>query len=375
MKRDEFKRYIPEIEKIIDYTFRDKSLLTQAFTRTSYCNEHRKTGHAPLQSNEVLEFFGDIVLSLSIVGYLMSDHTERYEYGIKTDLCEGDFSNIKSKLSDKRNLSASTLSLGLEKYLIMGEGDEKLGIFREPSVMEDLFESVIGAIYIDSDRDIERVMRSVSKMLDISLYKSGMARAASAKNTLQEFLADKKRRLPPPVYKTLSEDGPDHKKTYMRGVYVADELVGRGVGKNLKIADTLAAEDALKLLTLRERATEEKKAVTTPKKVTRPTASLKNNAPKLPASREIISGSSLKLREMASDKEHTLPRFRDLGEEGGVYRVECILGSRKEVGEGKDRREARECASFIMLKRLKEGSKLQNQAKTASAALKGKNKK
>ena len=355
MKRDEFKRHIPEIEKIIDYTFRDKTLLTQAFTRTSYCNENKIKGHAPLQSNEVLEFFGDIVLSLSIVSYLMSDCTERYEFGIKTELGEGDFSNIKSKLSDKKNLSESTLSLGLEKYLIMGEGDVKLGISKEPSVMEDLFESIIGAIYIDTDKDLSRVMRSVSKMLDISLYKSGMARSGSAKNALQEFLADKKRRMPPPVYKTLSEDGPDHKKVYERGVYVGEELVGRGKGKNLKIADTLAAENALAVLTERERAISEEKASKTAKKVTRPATKAKKAEREASfPSRDVTQGSSAKLLELASRKGTLPPTFRDLGEDGGIHRVECKWADMSAIGEGEERRDARECASYLLIKAIAE---------------------
>ena len=100
-----FRKYIPEIEKTIDYTFRDKSLLKQAFTRTSFCNEHSKESEIPYESNEVLEFFGDSVLSAAIITLLLKEHTKKYEHGIKTKLKEGDFSNIKSKLSDKKNLS------------------------------------------------------------------------------------------------------------------------------------------------------------------------------------------------------------------------------------------------------------------------------
>ena len=100
-KKDIFPTCLPEIEKIIGYTFRDKSLITQAFTRTSFCNEN---GGA-YQSNEVLEFIGDSVLSVSIITFLMDMHAERYEHGIRTVFGEGDFSNIKSKLSDKKNLS------------------------------------------------------------------------------------------------------------------------------------------------------------------------------------------------------------------------------------------------------------------------------
>ena len=92
--RSDFARHIPEIERKIGYEFKDKSLLAQAFTRTSFCNEQSKSDKVRFSSNEVLEFFGDGVLSLAIITVLMSKNTERYEYGIKTSLGEGDFSNI-----------------------------------------------------------------------------------------------------------------------------------------------------------------------------------------------------------------------------------------------------------------------------------------
>ena len=192
----DFDKSVGEIEKIIGYTFKDKSLLRQAFTRTSYCNEHKSVDGVRLQSNEVLEFFGDGVLSVAIISFMLRQCTERYAHGIKTDLTEGDFSNIKSKLSDKKNLSARAMALGLGKYLNMGEGDAKLGIEKEPSVMEDLFESIIGAIYVDCGMSIPTVMRVVEKMLDVGEYISKTPPIQSAKNALQEWCADKKRRLP-----------------------------------------------------------------------------------------------------------------------------------------------------------------------------------
>ena len=194
-----FNKNIPLIEQKIGYTFKDKSLLIQAFTRSSFCNENRGGGKGYM-SNEVLEFFGDSVLSTAIISMMLRDKTERYEHGVYTKLREGDFSNIRSKLSDKRNLSRSMEALGLHKYLLMGEGDGKLGIENEPSVMEDLFESIIGAVYIDCGMDISRVITVVSGMLDVSVYFSGdAAPIQSYKNALQEWCADKKHRLPAPI--------------------------------------------------------------------------------------------------------------------------------------------------------------------------------
>ena len=240
---------ILDIEKRIGYEFSDKSLLIQAFTRASYVNEHKGHSGTPLMSNEVLEFFGDSALSCAIVSFFMKERCERYPYGIKTALTEGDFSNIRSKLSDKTNLSKSTEALGLEKYLLLGQGDTKKHIADEPSVKEDLFESIIGAIYIDSGMDIEKVIFSVSKMLDVSVYTEAAGTDfRSAKGALQEFCADRKRRLPQPIYKTLKESGPDHMKLYCRGCYIGDRLVASGEGKNFKAADAIAAEKTLKIL-------------------------------------------------------------------------------------------------------------------------------
>ncbi len=244
---------IKEIEEKIGYTFSDKSLLIQAFTRASYVNEHKGISGTPLMSNEVLEFFGDSALSLAIVTLLMRERCERYEYGIKTSLTEGDFSNIRSKLSDKTNLSKSTEALGLKSYLLLGHGDVKKGIENQPRIKEDLFESIIGAIYIDSGMNIETVVSAVSRMLDVSVYskaKNGDFR--SAKGALQEFCADRHRRLPQPRYETLKESGPDHEKSYRRGCYIGERLVACGEGKNFKIADAVAAESALKILIIEE---------------------------------------------------------------------------------------------------------------------------
>ena len=244
-----FDVYIPEIEEKLGYTFRDKSLLRQAFTRASFCNEANRNLKDGYQSNEVLEFFGDSVLSAVIITSFIKTKTHRYAHGIKTDLKEGDFSNIRSKLADKRNLSENIARLGLEKYFLMGEGDAKLGIENERSVREDLFESLVGAIYIDSGFDMSVVSASVELMLDLSVYLTRTnTTMQSTKNMLQEWCADKKPRKPAPVYKKIAESGPEHNKTYTVACYIGEELVGEGSGRNIKLAQSAAAEAALKLL-------------------------------------------------------------------------------------------------------------------------------
>lgn len=245
----EFDKHIKDIEKTVGYTFSDKSLLRQAFTRASFCNENNYKRKDPYQSNEVLEFFGDSVLSLAIVTSLITMKTERYSGGIRTALGEGDFSNIRSHLADKKNLSDNISRLGLEKYLIMGEGDAKLGIENERSVREDLFESLIGAIYIDSGFNMDAVKSAVEKMLDLSVYLTATKRAMqSYKNMMQEWCADKSRRMPPPVYEKRAEEGPDHDKTYTCVCIIGGKDMGVGRARSVKLAESEAAKSALEAL-------------------------------------------------------------------------------------------------------------------------------
>ena len=246
-----FDKHIIRIEETIGYTFRDKSLLRQAFTRGSFCNENNFKEREPYQSNEVLEFFGDSALSLAIVTSLIKTKTKRYSKGIKTELGEGDFSNIRSHLADKKNLSENIKRLGLQQYLIMSDGDKKLGIENERSVMEDLFESLVGAVYIDSGLDMNAVIDTVERMLDLSVYLSASKGAMqSYKNMVQEWCAHKSRRLPPPVYEKRDESGPDHNKSYTCVCIIDGKVMGEGTARSVKLAESEAARSALEVLGL-----------------------------------------------------------------------------------------------------------------------------
>ena len=328
-----FNKNIPEIEKKIKYTFKDKTLLIQAFTRTSFSNENRKESGG--MSNEVLEFFGDSALSLAIVSMLMNDKTQRFEHGIYTELSEGDFSNIRSKLSDKRNLSRSMRELGLQVYLRMGEGDKRLGIESEPSVMEDLFESIIGAVYIDCGMDIKRVIKTVSAMLDVSDYFSvDEPVIQSYKNALQEWCADKKHRLPAPVYKTVSVSGPEHKRVFERAVIIGERTYATGSGKNQKLADSAAAEAALAVLK-------------------------KENVKKA----EVNVAALTALREYAAKNKKPSPEFRDLGEtdrstvNSPEFMIECRFAQKCAVGIAQSKQEARVIAADKLMRMIAEEEK------------------
>lgn len=374
MRESGFDSAIGGIEQVIGYTFNDKSLLCQAFTRTSYCNEH---GGGRLQSNEVLEFFGDAVLSVAIISHLLNDMVVRYEFGIHTELTEGDLSNIKSRLSDKKNLSDCMRSLGLADHLLLGEGDVKLGVKNEPSVMEDLFESIIGAVYIDSGMSLPSVMTVVGRMLNVGEYTDRTPPIQSAKNALQEWCADKRRRLPPPIYKTVGEQGPDHKKEYERGVYIGERLVCTGRGKNMKLADAAAAEIALTILRTESCDADASKAndslphSSVAKKAKETVIPAENSArPPLcrcdtgdasETDKQPNAGmcSTERLKEAARKQSIAPPSYKDLGrataDNGETYRIECLVGGSGAIGTGRTREDAREAAARGALKCLEIG--------------------
>ena len=235
------------IERKIGYVFNNKALLKQAFTRASYCNEMRQIGKE-IQSNEVLEFCGDSILAGAIITILMERYSKMADFGIITELGEGDFSNIKSRLSDKSMLSARIKELGLYEYLLLNKGDEKMNIAVQPSVMEDLFESIIGALYFDCGKDMKIVTEVIDRMLDVDRYfeKTDTPHQRSSKNLLQEWC--QARSLERPIYEVVAEFGPEHEKQYRVLCKIEGKDFAVGEGKNKKSAESDAAQKTYQAL-------------------------------------------------------------------------------------------------------------------------------
>ena len=142
--------------------------------------------------------------------------------------------------------------LDLAQYLIMGEGDKKEGVMREASVMEDLYESILGAVYIDSDRNMDAVIGVVERTLDTSIFLERRAPVQSYTGLLQEYCQDRSRRLPLPVYRTRAKVGPEHQPTYEQICLIGDRTEGVGYGKSTKEGNNEAARAALDSLRRRE---------------------------------------------------------------------------------------------------------------------------
>lgn len=164
---------LENIQRTIDYEFENVDLLEQAFVRRSFSSENGG------QNNEVLEFIGDKALDLAVIRIMMeryssleenkgcSDETLKKHKYLTTSLTEANFTEIKKKIVEKKSLAKAMDSLGFYTQLIMGKGDLKLNIQNETSVKEDLFESILGAIAVDCEYDMDVITRVVNNMLDI----------------------------------------------------------------------------------------------------------------------------------------------------------------------------------------------------------------
>jgi len=176
---------VRKIESAIGYTFRDKSLLVQAFTRPSYVNEHKGAN-----DYQLLEFLGDKYLSVALNNILFSMFAVRTENGLESTLKEGDFSAYHAALTNKQYLASRMRALGLTDCLRVSEGDKKSGTVDADSVQEDLFESIVGAIALDSGENFDVIRAFIRSALDVEEQIAAMRgkRRISAKNDLQELL-------------------------------------------------------------------------------------------------------------------------------------------------------------------------------------------
>ena len=210
-------------------SFNDIGLLVTAFTHRSYVNEHRKTVQF---HNERLEFLGDAVLELVVTEYL---------YG-NFDDPEGILTNWRSALVRTESISAAASRLEFEPLLRLSRG-EKRGTDRARSqILANSYEAVIGAVYIDQGYEASKTFITNSLIITFSeILKSGSW--MDPKSHLQELVQSQDGYTP--VYKVLSEEGPDHDKVFLVGVFVNNEQKGQGSGPSKQAGQQKAAEAAL----------------------------------------------------------------------------------------------------------------------------------
>lgn len=218
------------LEKVIGYQFKNKDLLIEALTHPSMAYELQKNQG----DNQRLEFLGDAVLQLVL--------TEKL-YAMFPGFPEGRLTKLRARLVSKDALQEFSRSMGLGEFLRMSKGEESSGGRDRASTLADAFESVTGAIYLDSGLEAARDM-----ILKICAdWISQVAESPDERNPkgqLQEVL----QAIAPeaPVYEVISESGPDHDKKFAIEVIWQIKRLGQGTGNSKKNAEANAAKEALK---------------------------------------------------------------------------------------------------------------------------------
>ena len=223
-----------ELEKKIGYNFKNKKLLTEALTHSSYANE-RQDG---TRCNERLEFLGD-----SVLGFISAEH---FFHHFK-HLPEGELTKRRAYFVCEKSLSEFARTLGIGDYLLFGKGEVLTGGKDRPSILADAFEAVLAAIYLDGG--IEKARAFVLPMLEGAIAESASHGSADYKTTLQEIV----QRNPEEAveYVLVGESGPDHNKTFSVEVHLNSNVIGHGSGRSKKIAEQAAAKEALELMGLK----------------------------------------------------------------------------------------------------------------------------
>ena len=217
-------------EKKIGYTFRDKKLLRQALTHSSFANEKRLN---KLSNNERLEFLGDAVLELTSSEYLFHEHEK---------MPEGDLTKLRASLVCESTLALCARELALGEYILLGKGEAATGGRERESILSDAMEALIGAIYLDGGLTSAKEFIGRYILSDMEHKKLFF----DSKTILQEIVqSEYKKQL---CYELLSEEGPDHNKKFTVLAHMEGTPLAQGVGRTKKAAEQNAAYHSILML-------------------------------------------------------------------------------------------------------------------------------
>lgn len=224
---------LEDIQRRLEYRFRQPRLLLEALTHTSYLNEVRASEEA---DNERLEFLGDAVLDLVVSEYLLHAFPEA---------AEGALSKLRARLVSEKTLARVANRIGLGEPLRLGRGEAKTEGRSKPSILADAFEAVIAGVYLDGGLDavttcVKTAFRDELASCDRSLAKGDF------KTDLQELCQRDFGMLP--QYRTIRATGPDHEKLFEVEILIRGDRYGVGTGRSKKEAEQVAAKQALEQL-------------------------------------------------------------------------------------------------------------------------------
>ena len=222
IKMNDTNGYI-ELQKRIGYDFRESNLLIRALSHSSYVNELQLNRH---DDYERCEFLGDAVLELTVSEYLFKEHDE---------MQEGEMTKLRASLVCEPTLAyCARTGFGLEKFILLGKGEDASGGRGRDSIVSDVFEAVIGAIYLDGGLEPARqfinryVLTDYEKKIEFN----------DSKTILQEYAQNHGMKL---VYELVEERGPAHDRDYVMRAVLNEKISETGVAKSKKAAEQRAA--------------------------------------------------------------------------------------------------------------------------------------
>ncbi|ALX47436.1 ribonuclease III [Lentibacillus amyloliquefaciens] len=227
---------LSQLENQLDITFNDHELLKQAFTHSSYVNEHRDKN---ILDNERLEFLGDAVLELGVSQYL---------YKHKESLEEGDLTKLRASIVCEPSLADFSRELNFGDYLLLGRGEEQSGGRERSAILADVFEAFLGGLYLDQGYDA--VIQFLKKYVYPKITTGAFSHAMDYKSKLQERI--QQHRNHSIDYVIADEKGPSHDKEFAAEVIINGNVAGRGIGHTKKEAEQRAAKLALDTFEARE---------------------------------------------------------------------------------------------------------------------------
>jgi len=225
------KEKLEEIQKKINYFFKDIELLNISLTHSSYSNENKMRAN---ENNERLEFLGDAIIGLVVSEYL---------YNRFKEFPEGEMTKKRAAIVCESSLAFAARKINLGDYILLGKGEEATGGRNRDSILADAFEALAGAIFIDGGLNSTRnyLLGMFEEEVIYAISKGNLF--IDYKTELQEVL--QKKGKPKIEYNVEKEVGPDHNKKFYMNVIVENKIIGSGMGRNKKEAEQMAAKQAL----------------------------------------------------------------------------------------------------------------------------------
>jgi ribonuclease-3 len=223
---------LKELKEKFNLVFHDVDLLEQAFTHSSYVNEHR---YLQLSDNERLEFLGDAVLELAVSKFLYRKYPQ---------VPEGKLTKLRAAIVCEESLAKFAKECRFDQSIRLGKGEEHSGGRNRPALLCDLFEAFLGALYLD--QGFEAVETFLEKVVFPKILAGAFSHEMDHKTRLQEVLQRSGDVLID--YRLIKEEGPAHERQFWTQVYFNGEKIGEGQGKSKKLAEQAAAANALNQL-------------------------------------------------------------------------------------------------------------------------------